>query len=122
LAVSESELAERVCSLDDAIMFCVIINSEGDIHAIQSRPGGGSLIKNKSDVELLARRWAIVRGIDDTADNLLGASRSAIILREKITLMSINASSGRCVFIGARPEIDVRKIREIEKAVGLLKP
>jgi hypothetical protein len=118
--VGEPELAERVVSSDDAIMFCVIMNAEGDIHEIHSRPGSGSLVRNKSDVELLARRWAIVRGIDDTADKLLGASRSAIILREKITLMSINASGGRCVFIGARPEIDVRKIREIEEVVALL--
>lgn len=120
--MSESELAERICSFDDAIMFCVIISSEGDINAIRSRPGSTGLVRDKSDIELLARRWTIVRGIDDTADKLLGQSRSAIILRDKITLMSINAPGGRCAFVGARPDIDIRKVREMEGAVALLNP
>ncbi len=108
--------------MDDAIMFCVIISSQGDIRATRSRPGSESLLRNKSDVELLARRWAVVRGIDDTADKLLGPSRTAIILRDKITLLSINASGGRCAFVGARPDFDIRKVGEIEGAVALLNP
>jgi hypothetical protein len=120
--VSESELADRICSFDDAIMFCVIISSQGDIHVIRSRPGSESLVRSKSDVEMLAKRWAIVRGIDDTADKLLGPSRSAIVLRDKITLMSINAPGGRCAFVGASPNVDIRKVREMEEAVALLSP
>lgn len=118
--VGVSELAERICAMDDAIMFCVMINSEGDILATKSRPGSKGIVQQKGDIELLARRWAVVRGIDDTADKLLGASRSAIIFREKITLMSVNAAGGRCAFIGARPDFDVRMIREIEQAVARL--
>jgi hypothetical protein len=120
--VSESELADRIFSFDDAIMFCVIMSSDGDVHVIRSQPGSGSLVRNKGDVEMLAKRWAIVRGIDDTADKLLGQSRSAIILRDKITLMSINAPGGRCAFVGARPDVDIRKVREMEEAVALLSP
>jgi hypothetical protein len=119
--VSVYELAEQICEKDDSIMFCVIIDSEGEILATKSRPGSKGIVQKESDVELLARRWAIVRGIDDTADKLLGVSRSAIIFREKITLMSVNAAGGRCAFVGARPDFDIRKIREIEQAVARLK-
>jgi hypothetical protein len=120
--VGESELAEQICSMDAAIMFCLIINSQGDIRATRWQPGSESLVQSKNDVELLAKRWAVVRGIDDTADKLLGPSRSAIILRDKITLLSINASGGRCAFVGARSDFDIGKIREVEGAVALLNP
>jgi hypothetical protein len=120
--VSEAELAERVCSLDDAIMFCAIMGSHGEIHVTRSRPGSAPFVTKESDVELLARRWAVVRGIDDTADKLLGRSRSAVILRDKVTLMSVNVSGGRCVFVGARPDVDIRKVTKIEQAAGLLRP
>ena len=120
-AVSGSELAERVCSIDDKVLFCAVIGARGEITATASRPGYKSAVPEK-EVDVLAKRWAIVRGIDDTADKLLGPARSAIIFRKKITLMSVSAREGGSVFVGARPDFDAARIKEIEKLVGSTGP
>jgi hypothetical protein len=114
----ESELAQRICSMDDAIMFCIMINSNGEVQATASRPGSNSFVQNKSDIELLAKRLTVARGIDATADKLFGPSRSAMIFRDRTTLMIIRAADGSCAFVGARPDFDNQRIREIEKAVA----
>lgn len=116
--LTESELAQRICSMDDAIMFCIMINSNGDVQATTSRPGIDNFVQNKSDIELLAKRLTVARGIDAAADKLFGPSRSAMIFRDRTTLMIIRAADGGCAFVGARPDFDNQRIREIEKAVA----
>jgi hypothetical protein len=116
-SLSGPELTERVCSIDDRVLFCAIIGARGEITATASRPGYKSVVTDK-EVDILAKRWAIIRGIDDTADKSLGPARSAVIFRKKITLMSVSAREGGSVFVGARPDFDAARIKEIEKLVG----
>jgi hypothetical protein len=106
-----------VCSIDRKILFCAIIDSNGEIGATASRPGRAAAVP-EDQVGIFAKRWNIIRGIDDAGDKLLGPSRSAIIFRKNITLMSIDATDGRCVFVGASPEFDMLKIKEIERFVA----
>jgi hypothetical protein len=114
--LKESKLASRVCSMDDSILYCAVIGPRGEIGATASSDGQGDV--PESEVEILAKRWAIVRGIDDTADELLGPTRSAIIFRKGVTLISVSAGNGKSVFVGARPDFDASKIKEIEGMVA----
>jgi hypothetical protein len=115
--LSEKGLAERVCSIDAKVLFCAIIDSKGEIGATASRPGSGAAVP-KDQVGIFAKRWNIIRGIDDAGDKFLGPSRSAIIFRKNITLISIDATDGRCVLVGATPEFDMLKVKDLERLVA----
>ena len=97
---------------NEEVEFCAIINSHGKIEAGRTRNGRPILPSNRT-YEVLAARVDLIRRMEESLDEFLGPSQSALIFHSRQYLMLVKIGE-KLMCVGLKTGVsdgDLRKIR-----------
>lgn len=107
--------ADRIMNFDTRIRYVVVLDSDGTPQANVGRMGAHSLEPEVATRALFLRAM-LARGMSEGGNEFHGKVKTAIIQREKITLICF-LCPGKTILISAEPDFPLRKVDALGRLV-----
>jgi len=109
---------DQIFSFDKKIRFVVLLTSDGKMVAEFSRPGVVPL-EPRREAETVYMKATIAISMSTPMDKYHGRIRTAILVKEKVTIICFNMMS-RVMLISADPGFKMEKVEELGRLIDQL--
>jgi hypothetical protein len=110
--------ADRIFEFDKRIRFVVMLTSDGKLMAEFGRPGVAPL-EPPSEAETVYMKATIAISMSTPMDRYHGRIRTAILVKEKVTLICFNLMA-RIMLISTDPEFQLQRVEELGRLIDQL--
>jgi len=110
--------ADQIFSFEKSIRFVVLLTSDGKVMAEFARPGVVSL-EPRSEAETVYMKATIAISMSTPMDKYHGRIRTAILVKEKVTIICFNMMS-RVMLISADLGFKMEKVEELGRLIDQL--